>query len=75
MANIPGVLLMADNDALFSVYQDWLHQNTGIQLDGRINKDGKWQARWENLSVYQPNDITYRLEGSGFFCLNPREWA
>ena len=37
--------LLGDNDMIFGVYQDWVHQNPGNQLDGRITKDGKWQAR------------------------------
>ena len=44
-ANHPEVCLKAADDALFSVYQDWVHQNTGTHLDDVINEDGKWQDR------------------------------
>ena len=44
--DLPGVRLTAADDALFGVYQDWLHQNTGIHTDGVIDEDGKWKAIW-----------------------------
>ena len=37
----------ADNDKLFGVYQDWMHQNPGTHLDCRIDEDGKWQKIWK----------------------------
>ena len=49
--NLPEVYLTSAIYALFSVYQDCVHQNTGIHLNGEIGKDGKWQVRWENLLV------------------------
>ena len=42
--DLPGVRLTTADDALFGVYQDWLHQNTGIHTDGGIDEDGKWKA-------------------------------
>ena len=36
---------MNSSDEMFGVYQGWVHQNTGIHLDVRIDEDGKWQAR------------------------------
>ena len=59
--DLPGVRLMAANDALFGVYQDWVHQIPGIHLDGGINEGGKWQARWKNLFVSPPNATGYLL--------------
>ena len=47
--DLPGVCLTAAANALFSVYQDWVHQNTGIHLDKVIDKDGKWQERRKKL--------------------------
>ena len=42
--NLPGFRLTeADND-LFDIYQDWVHQKPGIQLDGGIDVGCKWQA-------------------------------
>ena len=55
MANHPEVHLKAAENTIFSVYQDWVHQNPGTQLDGGINKYGKWKDRWKNLSVCQIN--------------------
>ena len=39
--NIPGFSLTAAADALFGVYQDWVHQNPDKHLDGVINGDDK----------------------------------
>ena len=36
-----------------------MHHNNLNHLYGRIKKSGKWQARWENFSVFQPNATTY----------------
>ena len=41
-ADTPRVYLMAADNYLFSVYQDWMQQNTGTHLDGCINYDCKW---------------------------------
>ena len=43
IGNLPGENLMAVDDNILGVYQDWLHKNTGTHLDGRIKEDGKWQ--------------------------------
>ena len=40
---------MDASDALFGVYQDWVHQNPGTHLYGGIREDGKWQAIWKKL--------------------------
>ena len=81
--NLPGVCLTAANDVLFGVYQDWVHQNPGIHLDGEINEDVKWQARWENLFVFPPNATMYHLAGLGkgfldsrayLYCIQGRKW-
>ena len=54
MDDHPEVRLKEDDGVLFSVYPDWVHQNIGTNLDGGINKGGKWKYRWEKL-VYLPN--------------------
>ena len=45
MDDLPRVCLMAADNSLFGVYQDWVHQNTGTNLDVGINEDVKWKAR------------------------------
>ena len=49
MADHPEVRLKAYKDALFGVYQDWVHQNPGNHLDNGINEDGKWKYRVRKL--------------------------
>ena len=49
MADHPEVRLKAAGDALFGVYQGWVHQNTRNNLDGGIKEDGKWKERWRKL--------------------------
>ena len=43
--NLPGFYLTAAANALFGIYQYWVHQNPCIHTDVGINKDGKLQAR------------------------------
>ena len=43
--NLNTFRLTAAGNALFGVYQDWLHQNTGTHLDGGIGEDGNGQER------------------------------
>ena len=38
---------MTSDDALFGVFQDWVHQNPGTHLYGGIYEDGKWQVIWK----------------------------
>ena len=42
------VRLLGVDNMIFSVYQDWVHQNKGEHLDGVITEDGKCKARWKN---------------------------
>ena len=44
--------LMAADDAIFGIYQYWLHQNPGTHLDGGIHEYGKWQSTWKNLLFF-----------------------
>ena len=53
---------MNADDALLSVYQDWVHKNPGINLDGGINEGRKWQARWDFVSVFPYNARTYHMD-------------
>ena len=41
--------LTADDDVLFGIYQDWVHQNPGTHLDGGLEDNVKWQVIWEKL--------------------------
>ena len=43
-SNLPGVLLKETEYALFGQYQYWVHQNTGTNLDVRIDEDGHWKV-------------------------------
>ena len=61
---LPGVFLTSVDNALFSVYQNWVHQNPDTQLDGGINKDGKCQVIWKTFFVCPPNAMVYHLGGS-----------
>ena len=40
--DLPGYHLTATDENLFSVYQDWVHQNPVTHLDDGIEEDGKW---------------------------------
>ena len=40
---LPEYFFTDGNDKLFVVYQDWVHQNTGTRLNGRIEECGKRQ--------------------------------
>ena len=42
--DLPGVHLKEADKALLGLYQEWVHQNLGIYLDGGIDEDGKCQA-------------------------------
>ena len=44
-SKLPKVCVMAAANVLFSVYQDWVHQNTVTHMDDGINNNGKWQDR------------------------------
>ena len=44
-SKLEDIRLTAADDALFGIYQNWLHQNTGTHLYGMIEEDGKWQER------------------------------
>ena len=48
----PEVRLKAAENAIFSISQGWVHQNTGNHLDGRIKEDGKWQDRRRKLVCF-----------------------
>ena len=63
--DLPDVRLLGDNYMPYSVYQDWVHQNSGDHLDRGISEYSKWQVQWKNLSVYQPNTTTYHTENLG----------
>ena len=39
VGNLPGESLIDANANILGVYQDWVHQNHGTHLDGRIEDD------------------------------------
>ena len=41
--------LLGADYMLFRVYQDWLHQNPGNHMYGRIIEYGKRRSRWEKI--------------------------
>ena len=45
MEDHPKVRLKSYKDALFGVYQDWVHQNPGNHIGDGINEDGEWKDR------------------------------
>ena len=45
--DLPENRLLGADYMLYGVYQYWVHQNPGDNLDGGIVEDSKWQARWE----------------------------
>ena len=45
--DLPGKSLMDGNDKILGVYQDWVQQNPGTNLDGGIEEDSKWKERWK----------------------------
>ena len=69
---LPGVCLMAADNALFGIYQDWVHQNTDIHLDGGIDEDGKWQARLKPCLFSHPNLRCIICMGLKKVCLESR---
>ena len=71
MEDLPEVRLKGADYEFYGVYQHWLHQDPGNNLDGGIKEDVKWKSRWEKLSFYQPNAMMHRLFELGIFRLNP----
>ena len=66
--NLPKVRRKAADNALFSVYQYWVHQNPGTHQDVGINEDGKWQDMWEKLLCFpsQRYEVTSGCVGKEF---------
>ena len=44
--------LTASDDMIFSIYQGWVHQNPGTQMDGSIEKDCIWQKDMEKDNFF-----------------------
>ena len=47
--DLSDICLFGADYMLYGIYQNWVHQNPGYRLDGRIAEDSKWQARWKKL--------------------------
>ena len=65
---ITGVFLTAATDTLFGLYQDWVHQNTGIYLDVAINEDGNLKDICKTIVCLptQRYDLPYSRFGKFF---------
>ena len=61
--DLPNESLADADDNILGVYQDWVQQNLGKNLDDGIEEDSKWQERWKNWLLYPPNALTYHLVG------------
>ena len=75
MEDLPEVLFKRAYDELYGVYQNWVQQDPGNNLDGGTKEDGKWKYRWKNLSVFQPNTMTHRLFELGKFSSQSFQWS
>eukprot|EP00978_Attheya_sp_CCMP212_P000831 scaffold1738_cov46-Attheya_sp.AAC.3 len=47
--DLPNQVPTDTDRKLMGVYGDYMHQNDGMHLDGRITDDKIWQARWQKL--------------------------
>ena len=54
VGDLPGKSLTDADDNILGVYQDWVHQNPGTHLDGKIEEDSKWQELWKNWLLFSP---------------------
>ena len=52
MSDHPKVDPKASDDALFGIYEYWVHQNTGNHMNDGIKEEGKWHDRWENILCF-----------------------
>ena len=75
MEDLPEVLFKGAYDDLYGVYQNWVHQDPGNNLDGGTKEDGKWKYRWKNLSVFQPIAMTHRLFELGKNSSQSLQWS
>ena len=53
---------MAAANTFFGLYQDWVHNNHGTHLDGRVDEDGKWQAIWGKLVFFAHPMLKFCLD-------------
>ena len=51
-SDLEGFFLAIVNDALFGVYQGFIHQNSSSHMDRVIDKDNKWQVSWVKLVCF-----------------------
>ena len=45
VGNLPDESLTDADDNILGVYQDWVHQNSGMNMDDGIEEGRKWQER------------------------------
>ena len=66
VGDLPGKSLTDADDNILGVYQDWVHQNPGTHLDGKIEEDSKWQELWKKLVII----LTHIWSDWKFICWN-----
>jgi hypothetical protein len=49
--DLPGYKVTEADRKLMDVYGYYIHQNGRLHLDGDIQDDAAWQARWQKLTV------------------------
>jgi hypothetical protein len=49
IGDLPGAVISEADLKMKEVYGDYVHQNDGSHLDGRIKEDGAWQEQWRKL--------------------------
>ena len=63
VGNLPSESLTDAYENILGVYQDWVHQNPRMHMDGGIEECSKWQERSKNWLLCPLNALTYRLVG------------
>ena len=61
VVDLPSKSLTDADAKILGVYQDWVHQNPGMHMDGGIEDDSKLQERSKNWLLCPLNALTYRL--------------
>ena len=70
VGNLPGESLADADDNILGVYQDLLHHNTEMHMDGGIEEDIKWQERWKTVYYAHPTVRSTVWSNSKSICWN-----
>ena len=60
--DLPDVMVTDVDRKLMGVCRDCIHQNDGTHLDGGVEDDAAWQARWRKLVALPAANVTMRQE-------------